>query len=628
MPSVTDETVRAIDAARVVLREVFGHADFRPGQAEAIGAFSRGRDTIAVLPTGAGKSVCFQVPALMQSRRELGPTLVVSPLIALMDDQVRGARERGIRAVAMHSGQTTEEWRNARADGRQTDLIYASPERLQKPGFRDWLKRIGVAAAAVDEAHCISDWGHDFRPDYRSLSLLKSELNVPVIAVTATATARVIEEIGVNLGLSNPQTVIGDFTRPNLSFSVELVQKDNARLARVVELVEQAGLGKGSTASAGRAIIYAATRKRVQAIHKGLRAAGIAAVYYHAGRTDGARINAAAAFASGKKRVLVATTAFGMGIDHSDVRLVVHANASGSLAAYYQEAGRAGRDRKPASCVLLYSSVDAVTHARLRGKAAAASAVAGWTAMQDYVFGTRCRQRNIVDYFCGRDVDACGVCDACIRPDDVQAAVDRAREVHAEKKRVVKAKADAAAAVVLTTEQTDAIVAFVDNLRRPLGQMLVAKGLRGSSAKDVKRKGLLKNPHYGALRGIPERAVLNAIEALLAGGRLARKGRKYPTVWVADKAVRKPKPAGTAKKRERPKGLHAALEAYRRKEARSRRWKPYQVFDNKTLRLIVGARPETVGDLVDIRGLGEKRIRAFGSGILRIVAEHPPRTAS
>jgi ATP-dependent DNA helicase RecQ len=603
----------SVDPLLAALRHHWGYAAFHPGQVEAVRAFDAGRDVVVLLPTGAGKSLCYQVPAVCARARGEGPTLVVSPLIALMDDQVAALQQAGVPAVALHSN-SREDGASQRQAVAGATLIYASPEKLRSAAFRAWMGRLGVARVAVDEAHCISEWGHDFRPDYLELGRLKGELGAPVMALTATATPAVLDEVATRLGLSEPVVVRGRFERENLRFAVELHSGDLARTARCIDLLMDAGFGRRG---AGRAVVYAATRKRVQDVAKALSKAGIAATWYHAGRTEGARETAQAAFGEGRRPVIVATSAFGMGIDQPDVRLVVHVQAPGSLAAYYQQAGRAGRDGKVADCVLLYSRGDALTQARLRGKRPPPGAEEAWRGVQDYVYGQGCRQQAIALWFGSTDGATCGVCDACITPGAVARTVAGARMELVEARESRQAQAASDAAVVLSAAELDTIVAFVDGLAKPLGRGLVAKGLRGSRAADAKRKRLNLNPQFGALAHLPEAAVVGGVEALLASGRLARKGVKYPTVWVAQKAVR-PKSATRAPRA--PKGpLEQALRRFRDSEAKRRGWKRYQVFPDAVIRALCAQRPASHAGLLGIRGLGPTRVERYGDTLLELL---------
>ena len=601
--------------ALMVLGSVWGHRGFRPGQGEAVDAFTQGRDVVVVLPTGGGKSICYQLPAILAHRGQ-GPTLVVSPLVALMEDQVAALADRGVPAVALHRGMDSAVRRTALARLRDYAMIYASPERLASASFRRRLREAGIAQVAVDEAHCISEWGHDFRKDYRTLGVLKDELGVPTMALTATATQRVMGDIAASLKLVDPLVVQQGFERPNLSLSVEHHRGDTARTVRVAELLEQVDL------THGRAIVYAATRKRVVAVAKALRDRGVKAGHYHAGRTDSARANAQARFAEGKTRVLVATTAFGMGVDLPDIRLVAHVQAPGSLEAYYQQAGRAGRDGAPARAVLLYAPGDAVTQARLRRGSSHPGADAGWKALQSYAFGEGCRQSRLVEWFTGVAGAPCGCCDACVDPTRVATAVKAAREGHQERKAQARAKASAARAVTLDDEQIQAILTFVGALKKPVGKVLVAEGLRGSQAKRVKRARLSGNPAFGVLKGIPAVAIVAEVEAMLADGRLAKKGRKYPTVWLPDKRVRAPRDPNKPK-RPGTTGLAGALRRFRSREARRKRWKPYQVFPDATLDAIVAQRPTNVKELMTLPGIGPTRVRRYSQALLELVRQHP-----
>ncbi len=611
--------------AEAVLHDVFGYPGFRPGQQRAVEAALSGRDVRVVLPTGGGKSLCYQVPAIVRHRWGEGPTIVVSPLIALMDDQVRQLRERGIPAVVLHSGLSADAARAARRDAGSAALVYCSPERLSRKSQRTWLGRIGACAVAVDEAHCISEWGHDFRPDYRKLSELKDQLGLPTMALTATATPQAAIEIVSALKLDDPVCIEGAFLRENLRFVVEHRQGDNDRTDRVAQYLEAMDLGKPD--SDGQVVVYAGTRKRVVKVARALKSRGFRVGHYHAGRTDSARSRAQKRFVDGDLKVLVATTAFGMGIDLPDIRLVAHVQAPPTFEAYVQQAGRAGRDGEPATCALLYSAGDSVTRRRVVGTATPGQE-AGWKALQDYVFGTVCRQSAISEWFTGRAADQfprCGRCDVCVSRADVVQMVEASRQAIRDRRASRTAKRKQEDAMQLAPDQLDRIVEFVDQMRKPFGKRLIALSLKGSKAKRVRKKRLDQHPLHGALPGIPERVLVQAIEELLDAGRLAPRGRKYPTVWIPDKRVRKKRPPGSKPRRPRYTGLEKALRDFRRREARRRRWKPYMVFDDTTLKGIVETEPEDDHALSAVRGMGEKRLQRYGDSILELVRAHAGR---
>jgi ATP-dependent DNA helicase RecQ len=397
-----------------VLRDVFGHLEYRPGQEEAIEALIEGRDAVVLLPTGAGKSLCYQVPALVASRRGRGTTVVVSPLIALMQDQVSALVAKGVMAAALNSVQEEEEQRlvvSAFLRG-ELDILYVSPERAAMGGFRRMLERVTIALLAIDEAHCVSQWGHDFRPEYMRLGELRRLIDAPAVALTATATPQVMAEIVRELHMRDPVQVRGDFRRPNLGFAVQRLRGDGERTAALVAACEQAGLAGRS--GPGRGIIYCATRKKTQAVAEGLRDHGFQVAYYHAGRTPEMRERVQRAFEVGRIRVLVATSAFGMGVDYPDVRLIVHFQAPGSVAAYYQEAGRAGRDGEPAHCLMFFGPGDLVTQRRLQSDVDPRRVSRDLDDLERYATGAICRQRMLCGYFTGRDEQAaCGLCDVC-----------------------------------------------------------------------------------------------------------------------------------------------------------------------------------------------------------------------
>ncbi|HEU4732754.1 MAG TPA: RecQ family ATP-dependent DNA helicase [Kofleriaceae bacterium] len=663
-----------LTGALAVLRERFGHAAFRPGQATAIEAVLAGRDAVVLLPTGAGKSSCYQVPAVVAARRGAGATVVVSPLIALMNDQVDGLRGRGIAAAAIHSQQDDDERRAAIESLVRGELavVYVSPERAVAPGFQRLLGRARIAMLAIDEAHCVSQWGHDFRPEYQRLCELREAVDAPMIALTATATPRVLAEIASSLALRDPVTVRGDFRRPNLSFEVQHHRGDELRRAATIEALERAGLRARS--GAGRGIVYCSTRKKTEAVARELASAGFAVGHYHAGRTALARERAQAAFALGRTRVLVATSAFGMGVDYPDVRVIVHFQAPGSLEAYYQEAGRAGRDGAPGHCLLLFGAADLVTQRRLHDGAGAARHGDALAALERYAHAARCRQQLLCEHFTGEpERAACGRCDVCVEPAGGRAARAEAalggREAASARATTDGAPLGAAAQQV--------ILAAVAAVPRRIGRVNLARALRGSHAKGVVAHGLERLPQHGALAGEPEAAILATIDQLIRERRLVRRGRKYPTIalpparaprtraggpsgWPERRSERSPErraerplegragrwperraePWPPASRGEAPQtsgtrtrspargprlvktsSVTLALDAYRKRMARQLKWKTYMVFQRGVIAAIDEQRPTSREALARIPGLGPAKIARFGDDILALVRQ-------
>ncbi len=606
--------------ARRVLTETFRYPDFRPGQSEAIRAAMQGRDAVVVLPTGRGKSLCYQVPALVAATKGRGATVVVSPLIALMQDQVAQLRGRGISAGALHSQLDADEARQTLAklhDG-ELALVYVSPERAATASFRRHVVDSPIAMLAIDEAHCVSQWGHDFRPDYLRLGEIREVLDVPTLALTATATPRVVAEIQSRLGLRDPTMVTGDFRRPNLRFCVRHPPTAAARLA--ITCAELAAAGLHGRRGPGRGIVYCSTRKAVQTVAAALRREGFAAGYYHAGRTALARTRAQDGFVAGRTRVLVATNAFGMGIDVPDIRAIVHYQTPGSLEAYYQEAGRAGRDGQPSCCAMLFGAADMVTQRRLAslsdgGMAQQQRREEALAIIERYARASTCRQVAMCEHFTGHDDHApCGGCDVCDpHSDDEASAIERA---------------PAPVVAPLPDTAKEVIVAAVGRLARPVGKRNLARALRGSKAKTLARGGLLTMPEYGTLSEHDEDSLVAAVDELVQSGRLVRRGRKYPTVWTPGKPIRGVADETTtpARRRRSTRGVEGSiapeLDRYRKRMAGKLRWKAYMVFQRKAILAIDRARPTTLAELARIPGLGPAKIDRFGEDILELVRRY------
>ncbi len=393
-----------------ILNESFGIPSFRHGQWEIISSVLDRQDTLAVMPTGGGKSLCYQLPSVCSK----GITLVITPLISLMRDQVSALKAKGIPAGCVNSNQDPAENRRVFRELRMSAsfLLYLSPERIQRPGFENWVKTAPIALFAVDEAHCVSQWGHDFRPDYGKLSLLRTvRPDVPILATTATATPQVLRDIARQLALKKPNAYVYGFYRPNLYYQVEYCDD----LAEKTALV-RAALDRTPE---GRIIIYAGTRKQCEDLCGELCTEYAGVDYYHAGLTSEQRTSIQDKYDSGAVRILIATNAFGMGVDSPDVRLIVHYQMPANLDAYYQEVGRAGRDGRDSTCLLLYAKKDRSLQSFFIRESEAPAEIknARWRSLDaiiQYAEGGECRHAGIVTYFKDRDrIESCGHCDVC-----------------------------------------------------------------------------------------------------------------------------------------------------------------------------------------------------------------------
>lgn len=605
------------------LQKVWGYSALRDGQRQAIESWCQGAEVVALLPTGGGKSMCYQLPALVERQLGNGTTLVISPLIALMQDQVDSLLGRGVKAAALnsHCSRVEQEDVEDALEAGLLDVLLVSPERAAQPRFRRLIAGCEIAMIAVDEAHCMSQWGHDFRPEYMRIGELRQIIDAPMMALTATATPRVVDEIVAGLELTDPSVIRGSFARPNLHFSVRHLSSHDERMEQVFETLDLHNL-RG--AGAGKAIIYCASRKKVEQVAADLKSANFRVGYYHAGRTQEARQKAQSGFDLGRLRVLVATNAFGMGVDYPDVRVIVHFQSPGSLEAYYQEAGRASRDGEPGHCLLFFSAGDMALQRRLkRDSKNRSSASQSLGLIESYAMSTECRQRQLCLHFDpDAEVESCGTCDVCTCRDEVEAAME------------VVTSAACVETTLLATD-LDIVIAAVDNLRKPVGKSSLARALRGSKAKALRKYGLHRLPQHGELKAHSEASICAAVEDLLQAGRLAPKGQKYPTVWIPGKAVRRATTStettgsGATAQKTRAKrparkvsNLRRALELYRNRTAKKLGWKPYMVLHKKVIVQLETKRPSRLDQLPAIDGLGPVKIERFGWDILDIVRRY------
>jgi ATP-dependent DNA helicase RecQ len=607
MTPATDRTIADILA---IVRRYWGYSELRPLQAEAITAGLEQRDSLVVMPTGGGKSLCYQVPAELARRTDI----VVSPLISLMKDQVDGLRECGYPAAALYSGMTPEDVRRIeeRIVAGRFRLVFVAPERLLTPRFLQFIERLNVRAFAIDEAHCISHWGHDFRPEYRQLAELKSRFpQTSIHAYTATATERVRADIAAQLRLNNPVLLVGTFDRPNLIYRV--VPRVDAR-AQALEVLRRHS-GKA-------AIVYCISRNDSEAMAAFLQANRLRAAYYHAGMEADERRRTQDAFASEEVDVVAATVAFGMGIDRSDVRCVIHAAMPKSVEHYQQETGRAGRDGLAAECVLLYSAADVLRWESLIQKSAVdakepADVIAASQELLDHMrrlcTGVYCRHRKLSEYF-GQEYanPNCEACDVCLNE--------------------VEGLADA----TITAQK---ILSCIARAGERFGAEHIVDVLLGANTERVRRWRHEQLSTYGLMKGTDRKTLANMLYQLIDNGLLERTADERPVLRLNDasrevlrgtRIVRLLQPKTKIRKTRFDQmswesvdtGLFETLRNLRREIANQRNVPAYVLFSDNTLRDMARMRPGSPSALLGVRGVGERKLADLGERFLEEIKNY------
>jgi ATP-dependent DNA helicase RecQ len=591
-----------------VLREVFGFASFRGQQEAIVRCVVDGGDALVVMPTGSGKSLCYQIPALLRE----GTAIVVSPLIALMEDQVRALRECGIRAEFLNSSLPPAEqgWVRRQTEAGQIDLLYVAPERLLTGGFLAWLDRLPIALFAIDEAHCVSQWGHDFRPEYLELAVLHARWpEVPRIALTATADPPTRREIAAKLGLADARMFVGGFDRPNIRYRV--VPKSSAR-AQLCQFLRDAHDGDSG-------IVYCLSRKRTEETALQLVREGWSALPYHAGLAADVRRETQRRFVDDEARIIVATVAFGMGIDKPDVRFVYHLDPPKSLEAYYQETGRAGRDGLPATAMMTWGVSDV---AQLRQLIAAGENEARrrvehqkLSALLGYCETARCRRQVLLQYFGETLGEPCGNCDTCLEPVSIWDG----------------------------TIATQKALSAVRRTGERYGQSYLIDLLLGQTNERMARAGHDRLPTFGVGADLDRRAWQSVFRQLVAGGflevdvdgyggmRLAGDAAKVlrgertlelrhdpiPPRGPARAKAARSAPPGLA--RDADRDLFEALRARRRELAKANGLAPFMVFPDRTLIELAAKKPADSAALATIHGIGQAKLERWGEDFLAVI---------
>ena len=595
-----------------MLETYFGYTSFRPAQEAPIASLLRNEDVIGIMPTGAGKSICFQIPALCKA----GLTIVFSPLISLMKDQVDGLLVQNIPAALINSTLTQAEFNKTMYEVRsgKIKLLYIAPERLGSNFFCNVLRALPIAQVIVDEAHCISEWGHDFRPSYRLIGeWLNSLPKRPIVgAFTATATKYVENDIKKLLGLDKANVYVTGFDRPNLSFSVIRTPK---RMDYVVHYVRQHDNENG--------IIYCATRKDVDRVYENLTHAGIKVGHYHGGLSDEVRREMQNAYADDKLQVMVATNAFGMGIDKSNVRYVLHYQMPRNMESYYQEAGRAGRDGAPAECILLYSGQDVQVHKYLIEQSIETPErqeveLRKLQSMIDYCFCSNCLRKYMLNYFGESTVwTTCDNCSSC------------------------KGSGDK----VNVTKEAKAIFRAIMGTDERYGTSMITSIVRGERTDRIMRAGHDALPVFGLLSNVDEKSIKGLIQQFVASGYLRSSSGKYPVlsltagaeevlgghkeveeirqhVSVPSRTSRSTSTTSRGKSSSGSGGLFEHLRQHRKRLAEEAGLRPYLIFPDTVLIDLANLRPTTLGEFGNVKGVGEAKLKKYGLSFLQAIAEY------